>query len=180
MGGCCSDLAGARPAALVAANGGADRLTPLVGQRPQHPHTSFSHAGVARAVAFVPRPSDVFLVTAPKTGTTLLQFLCHCLRVKERDPEAACLAFDDIYQVAPWAQMAWDLGQSLDDGAQDALGGVRLFKTHQRISAINRGARYIAVIRRPAATAISWYNFLKEKDVPPLRKYWAEDGGGAF
>lgn len=33
-------------------------------------------------------------------------------------------------------------------------------------------------IRDPAATIVSWYNFLRGKDVPPLRKYWAEGGGG--
>jgi hypothetical protein len=33
-------------------------------------------------------------------------------------------------------------------------------------------------VREPADVAISWYNFLKAKNVPPLRKYWAEGGGG--
>jgi len=53
----------------------------------------------------------------------------------------------------------------------------RLFKTHQRLSAINGGARYLVVVREPSKTALSWYNFLKDKDVPPLRKYWDTPGG---
>ena len=34
------------------------------------------------------------------------------------------------------------------------------------------------MIREPGKVAVSWYNFLKGKDVPPLRKYWQGGGGG--
>merc|ERR1712008_486123 len=47
----------------------------------------------------------------------------------------------------------------------------RLFKTHQRLSSINRGARYICLIRRIEDVLLSWWHFLRSKDVPPLRKY---------
>ena len=36
----------------------------------------------------------------------------------------------------------------------------------------------MCTIRDPAATLVSWYSFLKGKDVPPLRQYWADGGGG--
>ena len=64
--------------------------------------------------------------------------------------------------------MALDIGVDVNS---DQAEQPRLFKTHQRLAAIQRGAKYIVTVRDPAKTCISWYNFLKSKDVPPLRKY---------
>ena len=142
-----------------------DRITQLVGRKQQHPHEDFSDESVRRAVDFEPRPTDVFILTAPKTGTTWLQQICHQIRMKGGDNS---MDYKDIYQVAPWAQMAWDLDIDVN-GEQVAFP--RIFKTHQRISSINRGGKYFVTVRDPSRTIISWFNFLKTKDVPPLRKY---------
>lgn len=47
----------------------------------------------------------------------------------------------------------------------------RVFKSHQPLSCINRGGRYIVTIRAPEATAVSWYNFLKAKLAPPATEH---------
>ena len=44
----------------------------------------------------------------------------------------------------------------------------RIFKTHQRLSSINRGGKYIVTIRDQERTVISWYNFLEDKQVPQI------------
>ena len=44
----------------------------------------------------------------------------------------------------------------------------RVFKSHQRLQAINRGAKYIVTVRDPVKTIISWYRFLSGKRVPPI------------
>lgn len=140
-----------------------DPLTRTVGIRPPFPHGPISSEGVDHARMFRPRSSDVFILTPPKTGTTWMQMLCHCLRTQGR-----VLEFEDIYQVVPWDQLAWDLGQNLSD---EQVAFPRLFKTHLRISSINRGAKYICLVRRVEDVAVSWWNFLRPKDIPPLRQY---------
>jgi hypothetical protein len=142
-----------------------DSITQLIGVCPQHPHSDFSDESVARAVAFEPRTSDVFILTAPKTGTTWLQQICHQIRMRGGDDS---MDYADIYQVAPWQQMAWDL--DIDVNAEQPANP-RIFKTHQRLKSINRGGKYIVTVRDPTKTIISWFAFLTAKGVPPVLKY---------
>lgn len=139
-----------------------DKLTARVGKHPPHCHSAFSEEACRVAAAYIPRSSDVFIVTAPKTGTTFLQMLCHCVRTQ------GLTDFQDIYQVSPWDQLAWDLGQDLGD---EPVSQPRLFKSHLRLASINRGAKYICLVRRPEDVFRSWWRFLRDKDVPPLQTY---------
>jgi len=166
-------------------------ITARVGLRDQYPHSAFSDAAVRHASSFAVRPSDVFLTTAPKTGTTWLQQIFHqlrCATLCDVGREKGHMAFDDIYQVVPWAQMSDDLGISLDAEQWAPLRPramstptpppqlspqlpPRIFKSHQRIAAINRGAKVVCVVRSPAATLLSWYNFLCAMRVPKVLAY---------
>lgn len=67
--------------------------------------------------------------------------------------------YEDIYQVSPWAQLAGDLGQDLNE---PHIACPRLFKTHQRLSAINAGGKYLVTVRDPTKVLISWCVNLKE------------------
>eukprot|EP00037_Helgoeca_nana_P026224 m.294919 g.294919 ORF g.294919 m.294919 type:complete len:388 (+) comp27167_c2_seq10:4801-5964(+) len=206
--------------------------------RPAFPHDAFSVESARLSSEMIPRRSDVFIATPPKTGTTWLQHSLHCLRVgcaatggaapppsfihtaftsrvdyaawvqwwatpdsrRPVDSAAAdsatgeraletsetvqasslpwaerAMDYADLYQVAPWDQLAWDIG--IDLNAEQPCNP-RLFKSHLRLAHLTPGGKYIVTIRDPKPTIVSWYNFLRGKDVPPLRKYWQEGGGG--
>ena len=142
-----------------------DAITALIGQLPQdHSVQPYSEESLRRGLELVARPSDVFVTTVPKTGTTLLTQVLHQLRCP------GDMDFEDIYQVIPWPPLSWDLGSDCD---ADQRAEPRCFKTHQRLAAITRGGRYLCSIRDPIRTTISNYKFLgpSGKDIPPLRQY---------
>ena len=159
-------------------------LNDVIGSKKQYNHFAFSTDGYEKAVSFKPKPTDCFVTTPPKTGTTLLQYICHLLRsasthdLKEDKLFNNATCFEDIYQVAPWAMMAWDLGYDITEKDYEQRCQVtgqaypiRVFKSHQRLSAMNPGAKYIVTIRDPRSTLVSWWKFLKKNDPPPLQKY---------
>ena len=151
-----------------------DEITKLIGRRAQdHSAQEYSAESLRRGLNLAVRGSDVFIATAPKTGTTWLTQIVHQLRTSDMGGH---MDFDDIYQVAPWPPLSWDLGIDCD---ADQIREPRLFKTHQRLSALPRGCRYLCAVRDPARTILSWWRFLgpSGKDVPPLRKY---DTASAF
>lgn len=137
-----------------------DSLSQCVGQKLPFANPTFSLESIVKAMEYCARPSDVFILTPPKTGTTWLQMICHALRTSGNHMD-----FEDIYQVIPWDQLAWDLGQRLDE---EQVAKPRIFKTHLPLSQINRHAKYLCVVREPEPTLLSWYNFLLEKEVPPV------------
>ena len=47
---------------------------------------------------FTPQSTDVFIVTPPKTGTTLLQQICHQIKSVSATGEVD-MNFDDIYRI---------------------------------------------------------------------------------
>lgn len=97
---------------------------------------------------------DIYLVTYPKTGTTLLQYICHLLRTNGDDDD-----FEDIHQVVPHTSSSWFIGQDLN-GKQ--RGKVRLFKSHRildQVAPFANGVKYIVTIRDPVKTLISLHSF---------------------
>ena len=156
----------------------------VIGSKKQYQHFAFSDDSYEKAVAFKPKPTDCFVTTPPKTGTTLLQYICHLLRsssssnLNEDSLFRNASQFEDIYQVAPWAMMAWDLGYDITEKDYEQrcpvskqVYPIRVFKSHQRLTAMNPGAKYIVTIRDPRTTLVSWWKFLKNNDPPPLRQY---------
>ncbi len=111
----------------------------------------FTEDSRRRGMAFQPRPDDVFVATYPKCGTTWVQQIVHGIRGN------GSMDFDEITEVIPWIEMAYDLGQDCD-APQVALP--RAFKTHLNWDDVNKGARYIYVIRDPKQVLLSFYHFL--------------------
>ncbi|CAN0000159.1 unnamed protein product [Discosporangium mesarthrocarpum] len=64
--------------------------------------------------------------------------------------------FEDIYQVVPWAVLAYDLDI---DPSLDQRHEPRCFKSHQLLSSSWRGARYLVAVRDPVTTLESCYAF---------------------
>jgi hypothetical protein len=107
---------------------------------------------VERGLAFVPRPSDVFITPFAKCGTTWLQQMVHSLRT------GGDLDFDDISRVVPWVETALDLGLDLEAPQR---GEPRAFKSHVGADLIPKGGRYIMSSRDPRDAAVSMYRFFE-------------------
>lgn len=110
-----------------------------------------SPGSVRRGRDFKPRPSDVFIVTYPKCGTTWVTQICHSLRSR------GSMDFDEITEVIPWDVLALDCGQNLD---HDQVASPRLFKSHEPWEEIAQGGKYIYVARNPSDAFFSFYKFL--------------------
>ena len=138
-----------------------------------HPDKMMSVESVRRAVEeFQTKPTDVIVATFAKTGTTLVTWLCHLIRLYHAngallDLEQHLASLETLYQVVPWPLLSWDIGYDPNtvDGSQYQP---RIFKSHLRMASIYRGpgVKYIVTIRNPAKTALSFYNFFLAKQVP--------------
>ena len=106
--------------------------------------------GMAAGLAFQPRPTDVFIATFAKSGTTLMQQIVHGLRTK------GDMDFEDISQVVPWIEMAVDTGI---DPTAEQRAEPRAFKTHLDWHALPKGGRSIWVVRDPESVIVSHYHF---------------------
>jgi len=125
-------------------------------------HSTCSDESKRVAELWRPRPDDVIVLTFPKTGTTWVQQICEMIR------SHGSMAFDEIMQVQPWIDFAYDVGQDLD---ADHASRPRVFKSHQRPAAVQRGCKYIITTRAPDKTLISHYAFLKSKGVKAVTQY---------
>ena len=101
---------------------------------------------------FVPRSTDVIVVTPPKCGTTWMQQIMHQLR------SGGDMTFEDIDDVVPWIEAAYDVGQDLDD---EHKYQPRCFKIHSWYEACPKGAKYIVVYREPCAAFYSGFKYFE-------------------
>lgn len=130
-----------------------------------HPDSMMSVESVRRAVEeFRVRPTDVVVSTFPKTGTTVLLWLCHLIRTNGV-PEHERLSFDYLYDVCPWPLPSWDMGYDPNETRNNDFFP-RVFKSHLRMASVYRGCRYVVAIRDPARVALSFYNYMRSKGVP--------------
>lgn len=127
-----------------------------------HPDTMMSKESVRRAVEeFQIRPTDIVVATFPKTGTTLVSWICHLLRT---DGEPVLDQIETLYEVIPWPTLSWDIGY--DPNVNGGQFFPRVFKSHLRMASVYRGCKYIVTVRDPEKTALSFYNFFLSKQVP--------------
>lgn len=109
-------------------------------------------ASEAAGRSYQPDPTDVFIATYPKCGTTWVQQIVHSLRTNGDDD------FDDICAVVPWLEMCLDLEQ---DPYQPQRAAPKAFKSHLHAHDIPKGGRYINVVRDPRAVLVSFYRFFE-------------------
>ena len=109
--------------------------------------------GWQRGLAYKPAPTDVFIVTPPKCGTTWMQQIVHGLRTR------GSMDFDEISRVVPWINMAHDIG--IDINAPQ-VSDPRAFKTHSTLDEVPKGGKYIVVLRDPKDALISHYHFFED------------------
>mmetsp|Transcript_10566 Transcript_10566/g.15675 ORF Transcript_10566/g.15675 Transcript_10566/m.15675 type:complete len:327 (-) Transcript_10566:192-1172(-) len=122
-----------------------------------HPLMTISVESVRRAVEeFRVRPTDIICATFPKTGTTLVTWLCHQIRT------GGDVDFDSIYDVVPWPLCSWDFGYDPNIVGSELVP--RVFKSHLRLASVYRGCKYVVTIRDPLSTTLSFYNFFLTKN----------------
>lgn len=110
-----------------------------------------SDESVAYGLAFAADPTDTFIVTYPKCGTTWVSQILHQLRSKGH------MEFEEITAVVPWDILAQDCGQKLEDPQQ---WSPRLFKSHEPFPKIAKGGKYVYVARNPMDSFVSFHKFL--------------------
>lgn len=108
--------------------------------------------GWQKGLDYKPDPSDVYIVTPPKCGTTWMQQIVHGLRTR------GSMDFDDISRVVPWINMAHDMG--IDIYAPQ-VAAPRAFKTHTPLNELPQGGKYIVVLRNPYDALLSHYHFFE-------------------
>ena len=104
------------------------------------------------------RPDDVVVATFPKSGTTWTQQICHGLRSR------GDMDFAEVTWVVPWIERGHLFG--IDASAPQRFAP-RVFKTHLEYANLNKGARYIHVIRDPKDVLVSFYRFLSQAVIDP-------------
>jgi Sulfotransferase domain len=134
--------------------------------------------GEAHGLAYRPQPSDIFVVTPAKCGTTWMQQIVHGLRTR------GSMDFDEITRVVPWIEMAVDMGIDI---YEPQVANPRAFKTHQVLDNVPKGGKYICIVRDPKDAMLSHYHFFEgwtfERGTIPIadfalgyyangRKYW--------
>lgn len=112
----------------------------------------FSEESFRRGIAFKPRPSDIFVATYAKAGTTWMQQIVHGLRTN------GSMDFGEITEVVPWIEVAH--GLDIDPEAEQAANP-RAFKTHLSWDDVPKGGRYIAIFRDPKAIGVSLFRFMQ-------------------
>lgn len=108
--------------------------------------------GWQRGLDYKPDPTDLFIVTPPKCGTTWMQQIVHGLRTR------GSMEFDEICRVVPWINMAHDVG--IDIYAPQ-VAHPRAFKTHSTLDEVPKGGKYIVVVRDPSDALLSNYHFFE-------------------
>jgi len=143
-----------------------------------HPDSMMSKESVRKAVEeFETKPTDVIVATFPKTGTTMITWICHLMRTGARpsrslgngdslDDDEKGGTFETIYELVPWPTLSWDIGY--DPNVQGSEFHPRVFKSHLRMASIYPGCKYVVTIRDPAWTTLSFYNSFIAKKVPFL------------
>jgi hypothetical protein len=98
---------------------------------------------------YEPRPDDIFIVSYPKSGTTLLQMLLYQLTT---DGE---MGFSHIEDVEPWfeVQLAYS-----DPSAIAKLPSPRVFKSHYKQWMLPRGGKKIYIVRNLSDVALSAFH----------------------
>ena len=128
-------------------------LNPAIQRMQERFKNLTTNEGRQKAMGFVPRPSDVIVVTPSKCGTTWMQQIMHQLR------SGGDMNFIDIDDVVPWIELAYDVGQDLD---AEQKYEPRCFKTHAWCG-VPESAKCIFLFREPCATFYSAFNFFQGK-----------------
>jgi len=102
-----------------------------------------------RYFEFEPRTDDIFIVTFPRSGTTLMQMILYQLTSEGN------MNFDHISQVSPWFERSAMRGKKIEN-----CPSPRIFKSHLPYKWIPKSScKYIYVVRNVKDVAVSNFHF---------------------
>lgn len=154
--------------------------------------SSFRHEGVAaprgtctpesftRAIAYAPRPEDVFIVTQMKCGTTWMQHLAYEVVMRGRGDIVD--SGRTLYGVSPWIEAV--NGVPIEEAP---LHGEerpsRIIKTHLpvQLCPYDPAARYVYVVRHPVSCFASCVDFIRTnsggiaRDLAAIERWFCSD-----
>ncbi|KAG8197633.1 hypothetical protein JTE90_001563 [Oedothorax gibbosus] len=151
-----------------------ETMSKNVGDKKKTPHyqdvdgwllpNQFSPEAFRSALAYIPRPDDLFIVTYPKCGTTWMQTIVSCIFRKGQPFETGL----EFFSQCPFLELT---------GAEGALTMKRpgALKVHLpfHITPYSPEAKYIFVARNPKDCCVSFY---KHTENIPVYEF----GGGDF
>jgi Sulfotransferase domain len=97
---------------------------------------------------YQPRPDDIFVVSYPKSGTTLMQMIVYQLATRGE------IDFPHITIVSPWLEM--ELMRAKPRGLE--VPSPRVLKSHLRYPMLPKVGRFIYMLRDPRDVAFSAYH----------------------
>ena len=103
--------------------------------------------------SFVPRSTDVLVVTPAKSGTTWITHICHQLRMGGTEP--TFLEQKDVVPMLEGSKMLFDV----DPSEMIQPADPRLFCTHLPYSKVPKGGKMIVCFRDPKDALISLYHY---------------------
>lgn len=108
---------------------------------------------------FGEREDDIYIVTYPKSGTTLMQMMCYQLTT---DGE---INFNHIYDVSPWTD-----NDVFKDIPPRELPSPRIIKSHRSYKKFDKATkgRFIVVVRDGMDVAVSQYHQNRNYNNPDL------------
>ncbi len=111
-------------------------------------------------LAFGERDDDIYIVSFPKSGTTLMQMLLYQLTTDGN------MDFKHIYEVSPWIRN--DVVRGIPPRK---LSSPRLIKTHDAYSAFDQETkgRFIHIYRNGMDVAVSYYHQERSYNTPDLK-----------
>ena len=108
-----------------------------------------------KPVSFTARPTDVIVVTSPKSGTAWVTHICHQLRTKGAEPDFE----EQVPQVVTILEFSIPFCHT-DPNAVTQPAEPRLFFTHLSYDLVPKGGKYIFCFRDQKDTLYSFYLFL--------------------
>lgn len=103
---------------------------------------------------FEVRPSDVFISSYPRSGTTLTQWILYLLTHEEQDDPT------HLTKVSPWFERSLAIGE-FDAADLERFPSPRIFKSHLPRQWLPDGAKYIYVERDALDVLVSYFHFYR-------------------